>query len=237
MHPQRHNELYHIIERVIERVIPLWNESLTPQKTPSYSFNRVKYHYAIPEEEESEPEIEEDEDDDDFNERFMDWEEEYNNRVAAQPDIEAFSPPDPELFEEDGITLKSEYRVDLKRDYVDRGIQVVVKLANIHLTPDKPEYEGGTWHVEGQLVSFKLLLTPTALIYGRTNTSAPPPYTITLTRTLPRRTCLSDNLFVLTADSPTTTKDTAGGLKMFLVATEKVLLCKTSGASKHDKAG
>jgi hypothetical protein len=28
-----------------------------------------------------------------------------------------------------------------------------VKLANIELTPDKPEYDGGSWHVEGQLVS------------------------------------------------------------------------------------
>ncbi|KAH9842496.1 uncharacterized protein C8Q71DRAFT_205298 [Rhodofomes roseus] len=27
--------------------------------------------------------------------------------------------------------------------------QVIVKLANIMLTPDKPEYAGGTWHVEG----------------------------------------------------------------------------------------
>lgn len=25
------------------------------------------------------------------------------------------------------------------------------RLANIELTPEKPEYEGGTWHVEGQL--------------------------------------------------------------------------------------
>jgi hypothetical protein len=30
-------------------------------------------------------------------------------------------------------------------------IQVIVKLANIHLTPDKPTYSGGSWHVEGQL--------------------------------------------------------------------------------------
>ncbi|KAH6891808.1 hypothetical protein BKA70DRAFT_1571941 [Coprinopsis sp. MPI-PUGE-AT-0042] len=34
-----------------------------------------------------------------------------------------------------------------------RPLQVIVKLANIHLTPEKPEYEGGTWHVEGKLVS------------------------------------------------------------------------------------
>ncbi|KAI1061041.1 hypothetical protein LB507_010213 [Fusarium sp. FIESC RH6] len=30
-------------------------------------------------------------------------------------------------------------------------IQVIVKLANIHLTPEKPKYDGGSWHVEGQL--------------------------------------------------------------------------------------
>ncbi|KAJ6482011.1 hypothetical protein C8R45DRAFT_1003730 [Mycena sanguinolenta] len=30
-----------------------------------------------------------------------------------------------------------------------RTIQCIIKLANIHLTPDRPEYEGGSWHVEG----------------------------------------------------------------------------------------
>ncbi|OAA78378.1 hypothetical protein LEL_05201 [Akanthomyces lecanii RCEF 1005] len=29
-------------------------------------------------------------------------------------------------------------------------LQVIVKLASIHLTPDKPSYAGGSWHVEGQ---------------------------------------------------------------------------------------
>ncbi|KAH9842495.1 uncharacterized protein C8Q71DRAFT_720034 [Rhodofomes roseus] len=35
--------------------------------------------------------------------------------------------------------------VDLRRT----TLQVIVKLANIILTPEKPEYGGGTWHVEG----------------------------------------------------------------------------------------
>jgi hypothetical protein len=51
--------------------------------------------------------------------------------------------------------------MDLKRDYGHRGLQIVVKLANIELTPEKPMYEGGTWHVEGQLVCF--LLDPAPL--------------------------------------------------------------------------
>ncbi len=32
-----------------------------------------------------------------------------------------------------------------------RRLQVVVKLATIRLTPDRPEYAGGSWHVEGML--------------------------------------------------------------------------------------
>jgi hypothetical protein len=58
-----------------------------------------------------------------------------------------------EFFDEATKTLKPERSVDLKRDYGERGLQVIVKLANIHLTPEKPRYEGGSWHVEGQLVS------------------------------------------------------------------------------------
>ncbi|KAK0518229.1 hypothetical protein OC835_007913, partial [Tilletia horrida] len=32
-----------------------------------------------------------------------------------------------------------------------RRLQVIVKMATIHLTPEKPEYEGGSWHVEGTM--------------------------------------------------------------------------------------
>ena len=38
--------------------------------------------------------------------------------------------------------------VDLRKDYGQ--LQIIVKLANIHLHPDNPEYPGGSWHVEGQ---------------------------------------------------------------------------------------
>jgi len=30
-----------------------------------------------------------------------------------------------------------------------KNLQVIVKLANIHLTPEKPTYDGGSWHIEG----------------------------------------------------------------------------------------
>lgn len=41
-------------------------------------------------------------------------------------------------------------------------LQVIVKLANIHLTPEKPTYDGGSWHVEGQLNEH---ICATALFY------------------------------------------------------------------------
>ena len=43
-----------------------------------------------------------------------------------------------------------------------RRLQVIVKLANIHLTPDKPSYDGGSWHVEGLLNEH---ICATALFY------------------------------------------------------------------------
>lgn len=77
----------------------------------------------------------------------------------VQPEPEEFHPPKvrdhmvAEYYEPGTLDLKAEKTVDLKRDYAHRGLQIIVKLANIELTPEKPEYEGGTWHVEGQLVT------------------------------------------------------------------------------------
>ncbi|KAF5536735.1 hypothetical protein FMEXI_10196 [Fusarium mexicanum] len=41
-------------------------------------------------------------------------------------------------------------------------IQVIIKMANIHLTPKKPTYDGGSWNVEGQLNEH---ICATALFY------------------------------------------------------------------------
>jgi len=45
------------------------------------------------------------------------------------------------------------YQVDLEKDFRDRGLQVIVKLASVELTPEKPEYSGGNWHLEVRYVS------------------------------------------------------------------------------------
>ncbi|KAJ9136822.1 Protein of unknown function DUF4246 [Pleurostoma richardsiae] len=43
------------------------------------------------------------------------------------------------------------YNVAIEDEFRARGLQVIVKLASIELTPEKPEYAGGSWHVEGML--------------------------------------------------------------------------------------
>lgn len=102
------------------------------------------------------PQQQENEDEDDYWERIQEWEE--SVRKVVVPDAEEFGfPAVPEYRKKDLIPgtkdkLQPELRVDLKRDCLKRGLQVIAKLANIELTPEKPEYLGGAWHVEGQLV-------------------------------------------------------------------------------------
>jgi hypothetical protein len=72
-----------------------------------------------------------------------------DTRVPEQPE------PDEEF---DLSILQREAPANLREKYGDRPLQVIVKLANIELTPEKPEYEGGTWHVEGKMVSGSLEL-------------------------------------------------------------------------------
>ncbi|KAG6827058.1 hypothetical protein H0H87_005682, partial [Tephrocybe sp. NHM501043] len=104
---------------------------------------------------------EEDEDEDEYSEQRQEWIR--NTRKVALPEPGPFKPPslnvvdylqeerNREVYEDGTGKLKPAYSVDIFRDYTEKGLQVIVKLANIHLTPEKPSYEGGAWHVEGQL--------------------------------------------------------------------------------------
>lgn len=40
------------------------------------------------------------------------------------------------------------YQVNLEQEFRESGLQVIVKLASVELTPEKPEYSGGNWHLE-----------------------------------------------------------------------------------------
>lgn len=134
LHPHKNGALYPIVEKLIKASIPLWNQVLSIDK----GFVRiepqdVKYNWPNGTERPAEP----DEDEEDKWELDEEWEKE--NRVPIE-------------FEPGNYKKKeSEKETELQNTYNQNGLQIIVKLANIHLTPEKPSYDGGSWHVEGQL--------------------------------------------------------------------------------------
>lgn len=109
-------------------------------------------------------------------EEYVDRDDEWFGQQVDQMDL-------PEALEAYDGALQSivKEKVNLKGS----TIQVIVKLANIVLTPEKPNYGGGTWHVEGMenehIVSTFIYyydehnVTPSTLSF-RTATNAPTPH-------------------------------------------------------------
>ncbi len=129
LHPVWHKELYPVIARIFERFVPLFNKVLTDLYNPRP--HRVECDTDWYAEEEDDFQCSLDEDDPQYDDRYQSWRE---SREPQQPRAPEFVAPDPPTR-----------MVDLR----GRNLQVIVKLANIELTPEKPKYPGGVWHVEG----------------------------------------------------------------------------------------
>ncbi|KAF3480408.1 uncharacterized protein GIQ15_05755 [Arthroderma uncinatum] len=158
LHPREHKELYGILEQVISRAIPLWNMTLTPHKLYTNDYERIPYDevkYDIDPDslpEEDQPQQLPGEEDEAFWDRFDEWRSGIWRDGIILPEPGIFAPPEEVDLEEDiQEPLRRRKTLDLQRDYGKTGLQVIIKLANIHLTPENPEYGGGSWHVEGQL--------------------------------------------------------------------------------------
>jgi hypothetical protein len=67
--------------------------------------------------------------------------------------------PEP-IYEEVDYEPTPEER--LSKKFASSGLQVIVKIASIELTPDKPEFPVGGWHVgtTKTLLSYKVLIKP-----------------------------------------------------------------------------
>ncbi|KAJ2936723.1 hypothetical protein H1R20_g369, partial [Candolleomyces eurysporus] len=132
LHPGRHSELYGLIEKVIDAAIPLWELTLAPLYDDDFCYSRRLS--CEPDYEFRESGDDEDGDEDEY------WPRE----IVVQPEPGAF-----DMFRKWRRNPKA---IDFMELYGKQGrpLQVIVKLANIELTPEKPSYEGGSWHVEGQ---------------------------------------------------------------------------------------
>jgi Protein of unknown function (DUF4246) len=138
--------------------------TLSPLVDKAMRFTRIDYTEvkydpdpdSLPKE--KQPQQEQGEHEDDFWERRQEWLEQYRREHLVFPEPDKFMPP---LWENKLEKLSSQVKpgIDLRELYSEKGLQIIVKLASIHLTPEKPSYAGGTWHVEGQLVSVLLFLT------------------------------------------------------------------------------
>ncbi|KDE78354.1 hypothetical protein AO1008_04742 [Aspergillus oryzae 100-8] len=161
-----------LIGKIITQTIPLWEKSLSSRhfEEDRIKYTEVKYGEHL----EPEPIPE-----DAYYEPLEAWD-------ASRPIIL------PEPHEE------TEYkRVDLRKEFPGQRIQVIVKLANIELTPESPDYEGGSCHIEGQLVgAINLFFPSSGLILSppRTNASQHRRFTSTIAKILSRVHSLSANM-------------------------------------------
>ncbi|KAJ2936892.1 hypothetical protein H1R20_g204, partial [Candolleomyces eurysporus] len=129
LHPSRHSDLYGLVEKVIDAAIPLWELTLAPLYDQNFYYWRRLSCY--PNYEFRGSGDEEDDDDD-------------PREIVIQPE--------PRPFNEFRKRRRTPKAINFAELYGKQGrpLQVIVKLANIELTPEKPSYEGGSWHVEGQ---------------------------------------------------------------------------------------
>ncbi|WTI73038.1 DUF4246 domain-containing protein [Streptomyces sp. NBC_00727] len=142
VHPERQGQLASVLPELFGRMRPLLENVLTDLRHPRpLRIAADPYGWY----EDDEPDYPEEDDFSDkeayeeavqaHEEALDDW---YENRQPVIPDAPDYAPP----------ALPDEFApVDLR----GRRLQVIVKLATIHLTPEKPEYAGGSWHVEGML--------------------------------------------------------------------------------------
>ncbi|KAF8601374.1 hypothetical protein BDV93DRAFT_524780 [Ceratobasidium sp. AG-I] len=136
INPDEHATLHATVEELVGAFLPLFERALTDSLPENIIIpQRVTNGYSYDEEYEPSPNEEDFEDADEFDERYREWEA---KRPFEQPDVKA-----------EGYVLGSLERRGFWYSLNGRTIQVIVKLANIHLTPETPDYKGGSWHIEG----------------------------------------------------------------------------------------
>ncbi|MFI1280919.1 DUF4246 domain-containing protein [Streptomyces sp. NPDC020858] len=141
VHPEIHRELVPVLADLFAHLRPLLENVLTDLRHPRplrIEADPFGWYDSEPEY----PNKSSYSDDEAYAEARRAWEQAqdawWENRRPVIPDAPAFTPPE---------LPDASARVDLR----GRHLQVIVKLATIHLTPDKPEYQGGSWHVEGMM--------------------------------------------------------------------------------------
>ena len=136
IHPPTHAALESVLPKLVERAVPLWERVLSDLRKPLLPLRTESgAEDSLPGcvfDGADKPEIEED-DEEEYEANKDEW--------LSKLDLKL---PDAKDYTGDLDAMKTP-TVSLK----GTTIQCIIKLANIVLTPEKPEYPGGKWHVEG----------------------------------------------------------------------------------------
>ncbi|KAI9219270.1 hypothetical protein BC828DRAFT_174884 [Blastocladiella britannica] len=160
LHPETHAELYSVLAELFVACVPLlemvlaritdpvqsrihasaeiWYKCKEDPNKPNDPSDAPEKYTSIYEDESS------DDDENDENEEGEEEEEDAYDRYRGKYAFHPYAPIsfDPAVFE---LSATPNPEFALK----GRQCQVITKLANIHLTPEDPEYAGGSWHIEG----------------------------------------------------------------------------------------
>ena len=124
VHPTQHPDFYKAIEGLIDIFIPTFNRVIIDLKDPGY-----------------------------FNQRIHLVEFGRDPFIKREPDN--FRPPEQRAWgnflDNDGHFHISMF-VDLKKEFWNTGLQMVLHLQDIELSPDNPMFGGEEFHVQGQTV-------------------------------------------------------------------------------------
>lgn len=130
LHPVKNHSLYQPIADIFALFVPAINRVLT--EYASGARERLDYSFGYYEKPEEIKKAEE-EDADNYDDLYAEWE---STRMPTLLEP-IFNFP----YEE------NIYHIDVSNS----RLKVIVKMANIELTPERPDYPGGSWHVEGSI--------------------------------------------------------------------------------------
>ncbi|KAF9644280.1 hypothetical protein BDM02DRAFT_3150579 [Thelephora ganbajun] len=143
IHPAYHADLYTVIPEVLERALPMFEQVLSDLRRPllPMRIETTKVGYYPPERFESALCLWDD---------WPPWPEEEQSNSPDFNETEWYRAQGPRIPE--GRPYNGGLEMVQKTVSLNgQTIQCIVKLANIVLTPENPEYPGGKWHVEGML--------------------------------------------------------------------------------------
>ncbi|KDQ59185.1 hypothetical protein JAAARDRAFT_192720 [Jaapia argillacea MUCL 33604] len=139
LHPDLHKPLATTITSILQCFIPLWDHVLSATLSPERLVIRPDPYGWYSHLSGQEPDYDDYKNGNGIHDHQA-FQLAYNKYMHEEkwpliPDPPPFTPP----------PVEGEVQFTLK----GRKTQVIVKMANIVLTPENPKYEGGSWHVEG----------------------------------------------------------------------------------------